>query len=256
MPDAPAALGWDFYPPSGGIKPPCTQFFRPYKSGLTALCAAVRYRDRAGSSCAVRVRACAVRVSGALRATSACVAVVFRATLCLLPFSLREKRFKDCLGAATRNLSFGHKNRLNRVSRSLAQNSAVKGCYYGLQRFCSGRGMPFSARVCNGGVRGLFFLRYKKALVLAGVFVLCWGWTEGFLAFFPLFEQPPSWGSCEPLWGIVVPPTFDSNRKVPCGFCSPFPQGIFLPFCRYRQHLVFSCECPVLYPIPLFSVLF
>ena len=31
VPDAPAALGWDFYPPSGGIKPPYTQIFRPTK---------------------------------------------------------------------------------------------------------------------------------------------------------------------------------------------------------------------------------
>ena len=50
VPDAPTALGWDFYPPSGGIKPPATQNFQPTKLDTCA-----------GSSCAVRVP-CVYRV--------------------------------------------------------------------------------------------------------------------------------------------------------------------------------------------------
>ena len=171
------------------FKPPRAQIFPPSDLGyarcalamrfcalLCALCPAPKFFDlqirvcprcvrlhrslmRSAPRCALLCRAvhrCA-SLCCAFRATRACVAVAFRATLCLLPFSLREKRFKGCLGAATRNLSFGHKNRLNRVSERRGRKSVPQVGYRDSVGLCSGMGYALFCKGVQQGVRVLFF---------------------------------------------------------------------------------------------------
>ena len=208
----------------------------------------------------MRVRACAVRVS-----------VAFRATLCLLPFSLREKRFKGCLGAATRNLSFGHKNRLKRVSRGQTQKSVVKGCYWRV----FGKGYALFYKCVQQGVRVLFFapVPSKGYFLKAGVCCMLYVLEKArvFLLFASLLRGTLLDPLCDSTSGTRCRPP---KQKAPIRFSPPlagrgfsvlffhvflqfFPKSVFfviweLPrFCRSRQYLVFSCECLVLYPIPL-----